>query len=378
MCALRVMVVDDSSTYRHAVRRVLSGIADVEVVATASNGQIALQKLAFTEVDVMTLDVDMPLLGGLETLAELGKLGPLPCDVVMVSGLTSRGAHTTLRALELGAYDFVSKPSGGSMAENERHLKNQLLPILAGLKARQIMRGDRPSHARRPPAAPSRPVAAQPAAPAHRARHDVDCETPVVARAHPVGVVAIGISTGGPAALAQVIPKLPASLAVPIVLVQHMPPGFTETLAASLDRKSAVRVLEANDGMYLAAGSVYIAPGGKQMRLVKRAGRLQVEVNDAPPENNCKPSADYLFRSVAAACGKRALGVIMTGMGHDGVAGLHEMRAVGAYILAQDAATSVVYGMPGEAVKAGVVDEVLALDQIPCRIERLLRVWGAR
>jgi len=370
MGALRVMVVDDSAVFRQAMSRVLATIPDVEVVTTAANGQVALQRLKALSVDVMTLDVEMPGLDGLGTLVELAKIDPPPCEVIMVSATTTDGAETTLRALELGAYDFVSKPSGASQALNEQTLRAPLVPIVTALKARRTGRGglvQRPLLRHEPPAAlvrPTGPLALR------------GCGEPAAHR-HPVDVVAIGISTGGPAALAQMVPMFPAGFPVPILLVQHMPPGFTATLAQSLGRKSDIKVVEAEDGITPRSGTLYIAPGGKQMRVVKR-GRVEVlELTDDPPEHNCRPSVDHLFRSVAELHGPRAVGVIMTGMGADGVAGMRQMRDAGAFTVAQDAATSTVHGMPGEAIKAGVVQEVLPLDKIACRLTLLARARGA-
>ena len=369
MSVLRVMVVDDSTVFRQAMSRILATIPDVEVVATAANGHAALQRLKVSPVDVMTLDVEMPGLGGLETLAELAKTTPAPCEVVMVSGATLKGAETTVKALELGAYDFVSKPANGSAAANEQSLRAQLVPIISALKARHLMRGHggpRPA-LRAIPAPP--PIAPRPS--------PLGGCGDLHAHHHPVHLVAIGISTGGPAALAQLVPMFPAHFPVPIVLVQHMPPGFTASLALSLARKSALKVVEATHGTRLAPGHLYIAPGGSQMRLADRPTGHVLEVTDDAPENNCKPSVDYLFRSVAEHYGPRAVGVIMTGMGSDGVAGLRLMRDAGAYVLAQDAETSTVHGMPGEAIKAGVVHETLALDKIACRLGLLTRARGA-
>ncbi len=187
-----------------------------------------------------------------------------------------------------------------------------------------------------------------------------------------IQIVGIGISTGGPNALAQVIPLLPENFGVPVVVVQHMPPEFTKALAESLNNKSKVTVVEGADNMALAAGTVYIAPGGKQMKLVRRGHNVCLKITDAPPENHCKPSADYLFRSVAKFYGKKALGVIMTGMGSDGALGLQKMKEKGALILAQDEDTCVVFGMPLEALNAGVVDVVCPLAQIAEEIVKIV------
>lgn len=341
---LRALVVDDTALYRKVLSDILTDLG-VEVVGTANNGKIALAKIEHLRPDFVTMDFEMPEMDGLETLRQMKKSAP-ETAAIMVSAHTRAGASITLEALELGAFDFIAKPEGASALQNVESMKSQLRPILASFQNR---RGIKQS------LRPSRPLPVSPV------------------RTGKIDVVAIGISTGGPNALTKVIPQLPANLGVPIVIVQHMPPVFTAALAESLDRKSPLRVVEGAQGMVLEPDMVVLAPGGKQMKLVSDGGKAQIAITDDPPENHCKPAADYLFRSVAQLYGKRALGVIMTGMGADGTRGLKEMKLLGARVIAQDETTSVVFGMPMEAIKAGIVDTVLPLDEIAGEITKLVR-----
>lgn len=357
---IRVLVVDDTVLYRKALTDVLAQIPNVEVVGTAGNGKIGLNKIEQLRPDLMTLDFEMPVMDGLQTLRELKKKKS-DVAVVMVSAHTSAGAAVTMEALELGAYDFIAKPSGGSLEQNREALLKQLKPVIQSVTTRRIL-----SRALRK--APSTPLPKKQAL-------AVAVPSPAVALkpAGRIDIVTVGISTGGPNALAVMIPLLPKNLRTPVVIVQHMPPVFTKALADSLDKKSAVHVKEAEQNELIQAGCVYIAPGGKQMRLARRAGGIAVELTDDPPENHCRPAADYLFRSVSKLYDNRALGVIMTGMGADGVIGLRLMKRRGARVIGQDKATCVVYGMPMEAAKAGVTDVVLPLERIAPEIVRMVQ-----
>ncbi|MBI5556073.1 MAG: chemotaxis response regulator protein-glutamate methylesterase [Deltaproteobacteria bacterium] len=369
---IRVLVVDDTVLYRKVLSEVLAMLPEVEVVGTANNGKIALAKIEQLKPDLMTLDFEMPEMDGLTTLRELQRLKH-EVAVVMVSAHTSEGAAITMKALEAGAFDFIAKPEGTSLEKNRQSLLSQLRPVIKTVAMRQLLRpalagaGKAGPAAR--PAAPVRPPVAPVEAKAQELARTVDAVRPV--QALPPGrvaVVAIGISTGGPNALAEVIPKLPRNLRVPVVIVQHMPPVFTKALADSLNQKSALTVVEAQGEERLEQGKVYIAPGGKQMKVVKKAAGEFLQLTDDAPENHCKPAADYLFRSVSAVYGNRALGVIMTGMGADGVKGLQMMKQQGAQVIAQDEASCVVFGMPMEAIKAGVADGVIPLSQISVEI----------
>ena len=356
--AIRVLVTDDTVLYRKVLSDILGEIPGVDVVGTASNGKIALDKIDQLKPDMMTLDVEMPVMDGLSTLRELKRVnGDLA--VVMVSSLTREGADVTMKALELGAFGFITKAEGSSLKENRKFLMSQLQPLIQSVSMRKNRRQARARQRSRQPV--------------RKAKSGV---VPMHVAASPPGrveVVAIGISTGGPNALAEVIPRLPKTLRVPVVIVQHMPPVFTKALADSLNQKSPLTVVEAADGEDLRAGKVYIAPGGKQMKVVRKAAGAVLELTDDPPENHCKPAADYLFRSIAKTYRNRALGVIMTGMGADGVKGLREMRQLGSQVIAQDEESCIVYGMPMEAMKAGIVDVVLPLGQIASEITGRIR-----
>jgi two-component system chemotaxis response regulator CheB len=336
---VRVLVVDDSMVIRRLVTEALASDPQIEVVGIAQNGRIALEKIASLKPDAVTMDIEMPEMNGIETVRALRRTHPrLP--VVMFSTLTERGASATLDALAAGASDYVTKPSNvGSFAESQHNIREQLIPKLKALT------GTRRVAVPATPPAPKVPSARRP-------------------RTGPFGVLAIGCSTGGPDALAHVLPTLPADLPVPVVIVQHMPPVFTRLLAARLDGQSKVSVAEAEHGEPLVPGRVLIAPGGRHL-VVRRSGTAVVaELTDDPPENFCRPAVDVLFRSVANVYGDRVLAAVLTGMGRDGEKGAHVIRDGGGEVVAQDDATSVVWGMPGAVAMAGQADQILPLQQI--------------
>jgi len=345
---IRVLVVDDTIFYRKIVSDILKELPDIKVVGTANNGQIALSRIKTLKPDLLTLDVEMPQMNGLELLEEIQK-NSLAVDCVMLSSKTERGSEATMRALELGAFDFIAKPDDDSPEVNKKRIKENLVRLLRAYKLRKSLRNG-PSPA--PKARQSTASAPRPAA-------------KPLKRNEKSQVVAIGISTGGPNALARLIPALPANIGVPILLVQHMPPVFTASLAANLDKKSPLTVKEAADGEEVLKNTVYLAPGGKQMKVATGGGLKKIiRISDDPPENNCKPSVDFLFRSVAREYGSKTTCVIMTGMGCDGRLGLKVAKASGAMAIAQDAETSVVYGMPKAVIEAGLADIVAPLGQI--------------
>ncbi|WP_300465169.1 chemotaxis response regulator protein-glutamate methylesterase [Desulfobacula sp.] len=352
-CLLRVLVVDDSVLYRKVLSDVLSNIPGVQVVGTATDGKVALAKIPYLKTDMLTLDFDMPELDGLEVLEHV-RIDHPDLKVVMVSAHTKEGAAITLKALELGALTFVTKPKTQNPLESKTVLLDQLVPIVKELIA-QIQ----PCLVDNGQAMPN-PIVSDPAP---------GKGTPQAGIGR-IQIVAIGISTGGPKALAELIPSLPEDLRTPVVIVQHMPSEFTAALAESLNQKSALNVLEAKNSMELKRGTIFIAPGGKQMKVVHVSGKSMLEINDDPPENHCQPSVDYLFRSISKVYGKHALGIIMTGMGADGVLGLRLMKRLGAQVIAQDKQSCVVFGMPGEAINAGVVDQVVPLNRIATEIVR--------
>lgn len=365
---LRVMVVDDTVVYRKIVTDVLADIPGVEVVGTAHNGKAALLKIRSLKPDLLTLDIEMPEMSGLELLERMQTEAP-DVGAVMLSTLTHKGGAMTMRALELGAFDFIPKPQSGTLAGNKAVVMDALKPILKAFQRSQSIRG----------ALRNRKVPIKAKA------------TPTPRKAGVVGgilqkrsgassIIGIGISTGGPNALAHALPQLPSDIGVPVVIVQHMPAMFTQSLAKSLDNKCALDVHEAIDGEPLKPNTIYIAPGGKQMKIVAGPdGRQRViKITDDPPENSCKPSVDYLFRSIAELYVGRATGVIMTGMGSDGTAGLMQMKNSGAFIIAQDEDSCVVFGMPKEPIDKGIVDRVVPLSQISKEIVKTLSNKGVR
>lgn len=369
----RALVVDDSVLFRRVVSDALAGLPGLEVVGTASNGKLALDRLRSLTPDVMTLDIEMPEMNGLEVL-EAMKASGSSTGVIVLSSQTLKGGAMTIRALELGAFDFLTKPQGSSPEDSLLQLRGQLQPILQAFERRREIREllgltSQPAPAAALAATPAATPAAAPAAALGR-------PTKVIRTAPPL--VLIGVSTGGPAALAQVLPALPADLPAPVFIVQHMPRLFTEALARSLQAKCALRVKEAADGEIAQRGVAYIAPGGRQMKLASgAAGQILIELTDDPPENNCRPAVDYLFRSVALHFPGRAIAAILTGMGADGAQGLRLLKRGGCTTIAQDEATCVVYGMPREAVKTGTVDFVLPLPKIAAAILRAVAEAGA-
>lgn len=364
---LKILIVDDAVIYRQILTRIVSGFDGVVLMGTAPNGRIALGKVALNPPDLVLLDAFMPELDGLETLKVLKADYP-QVDVVMLSGLDHETADLTVKALEAGALDFIPKPRKSEAAENAAELRGalaRLIPVARSHKyVRQIqnLSGTKPA---RPaaPAARSAPEPIPPASPPPAPR----------SRFGRIDVVAIGVSTGGPNALQMVVPRLAADFPVPILVVQHMPPMFTASLAERLNAASAIRVREGADGEFPRPGVMYLARGGRHM-VARRApdGQVALGLTDAPPVNSCRPSVDVLLRSLGMAYDGRVLSVILTGMGNDGLAGVTALARRGGYTLVQDQATSVVWGMPGAVVEAGKADEVVPLGLVAERIARLV------
>jgi two-component system chemotaxis response regulator CheB len=357
---LRVLIVDDTVVYRKIVSDVLSDLPDVEIVGTAHNGKAAISKVRSLKPDLLTLDIEMPEMDGLETLGHLKTEAP-DVGTIMLSNLAQRGGELTMRALELGAFDFVAKPQEGSMEENTKAIKNALVPMLRAFarhkEIKRILKGK---------------AVFTLAKEGHCGKAAQTLRKSVFPKREKADIVAIGISTGGPKALSQMMPQIPANLDVPVLIVQHMPPVFTRFLANNLNSKCRIAVQEAKDGEPLRPNVALIAPGGRQMKVAVGAdGETKiVRITDDPPENSCKPSVDYLFRSVAHHFVGRATGVIMTGMGSDGTLGLKLMKRNGATVIAQNEETCVVYGMPKEPIESGIVDRIAPLDLIAEEIRR--------
>jgi two-component system chemotaxis response regulator CheB len=350
---VRVLVVDDSVVARRLVTGMLDQDPGIAVVGSAGDGHQALEVLTRVEPDVVVLDVEMPGLDGLATLAAIRRRHPR-VRVIMFSGLTERGAATTLEALALGAADYVTKPPAlspsGAVLDDVREQLVTKVRVLGGEQ-------------RRVRAAPPLPDGGA-------ARRGWAGQV--------VEVVAVGCSTGGPNALGELLAGLPADFAVPIVIVQHMPPLFTGLLAERLDARCPLAVAEAQPGTELRPGQVWLAPGGRHLLAERQAGVVRLTTSLAPPENSCRPSVDVLFRSVAAAYGARALGVVLTGMGRDGVRGSAALHGAGARVLVQDQASSVVWGMPGLVAGAGLADAVVPLDRLAAELCRRVQAPGRR
>jgi two-component system chemotaxis response regulator CheB len=361
MPRIRALIVDDAVVMRKLITEALARDPDIEVVGTAANGRIGLQKITQVNPDIVTLDVEMPDMNGLEMLREVRRTHPkLP--IIMFSTLTRRGAEATLDAIAAGATDYVTKPANvGSVNESIARLEQELIPKIK-THCRAILPQRKDASRGGVPFAPKASESA-----ASRTVPVPRLPRPANAR---IEVVCIGTSTGGPNALADVLPLLPAHFPVPIVIVQHMPPVFTGLLAERLGKRSQIVFHEGVDGEVLRPGHAYIAPGGKHMTVQRTAGGLVLALNEDPPENSCRPAVDVLFRSVAATCGVGTLGVVLTGMGQDGAHGCRHIRERQGLVLAQDQATSVVWGMPGAVVDAGVADRVLPIQQVAAEIMR--------
>ena len=347
MAKIRVLVVDDSVVIRRMLSDCLASDPDLEVVGTAADGHISLAKIAQLAPDLVTLDMEMPVMGGIETLKAIRKTHPrLP--VIMFSTLTERGAAATLDALSFGANDYVTKPANvGSVSVAIQRIQDELVPKIKAL-------------CRRPAVTAPRPLVRVLPSTAAAAGGRID-------------ILAIGVSTGGPNALVAMLPELAVNFPVPVVIVQHMPPLFTRLLAERISAISGRRAREGEAGAVLAPGDIWLAPGGFHMEVEKDPQGARLRLHEGPPECSCRPAVDVLFRSVAKVFGNRALGVVLTGMGQDGMVGSQHIREAGGQILAQDEASSVVWGMPGAVSHAGLADKVLPLseiaDEINCRVQ---------
>lgn len=348
MSKIKVLIVDDSALVRQMLSEMLSSDKGIEVVGTASDPLMAREKIKQLNPDVLTLDVEMPKMDGVTFLSNLMRLRPMP--VVMVSSLTEQGADVTLEALALGAIDFVTKPKIDLAHELDEYTEEIISKVKMAAKANVQARDPQSLNVPK--------------------KHTADA---VLKKTGPANIkltdkiIAIGASTGGTEAIKDVLKMMPAD-APGIVITQHIPENFSRPFAERMNRESSMVVCEAEDGQQVLPGHAYIAPGSMHLMVVRNGARYICKLSDGPPVNRHRPSVDVLFRSIAQSAGKNAIGVILTGMGNDGAMGMKEMKESGAATIAQDEKTSVVWGMPGEAVKAGAVDTILPLSKVAGKI----------
>ncbi|KLU60370.1 chemotaxis response regulator protein-glutamate methylesterase [Peptococcaceae bacterium CEB3] len=336
-----VLIVDDSPFMRLALQKVLGLDSRLKVLGSAGDGKEGIAKLRALHPRVVTMDVEMPVMDGLQALDEIMRWQPTP--VIMLSALTTEGARATLKALELGAFDVVAKPTGSSGRDLAAMSRDLIEKVKAAAEVDPARLGVSPGRR------PSTEV------PANGVPHPQ----------YPVEVVAIGTSTGGPTALQTVLPRLPGNFPVPVVVAQHMPPGFTGPLAQRLNGICSLEVREGGDGEILRAGIIYVAPAGKQTQVVRRAGRLGLAIGEESPFPTLyHPSVDVLFLSLAREAGRGTLGVVMTGMGRDGAEGMKQIKALGGFAIAEAEESCVVYGMPRALVEGGLADRVTPLGEI--------------
>lgn len=353
MDKIRVFIVDDSAVIRRLLSDLLKEDPQIEVVGMAGNGELALPKIQQLHPDLVTLDMEMPVMDGIETLKALRKTHPkLP--IVMFSTLTERGSSATMDALSLGASDYVTKPANvGSVIEGMGRIREELIPKIKALCGRKGSAGAELAATPRP-----------------------EPRFPRVTRgsrvAGGVDILAIGVSTGGPNALAELMPALGRNFPVPVVIVQHMPPLFTRLLAERLGAISGFKCREGSEGQLLLPGQLWVAPGGFHMVTERVRDGVILHLNEERPENSCRPAVDVLFRSVAKCYGSKVLSVVLTGMGQDGLKGCEAIAASGGQILAQDEASSVVWGMPGAVSNAGLADKILPLKELAPEILKRL------
>ncbi len=339
---IRILVVDDSAIMRKLIIDILKRDPQIEIVGQAENGKKAVELARILKPDVITLDIEMPEMDGLTALKFLRKEVP-SSRVIMFSSLTQEGAKATIEALSLGAFDFVPKPSTKSFLESVKKIEEELLPKIKGA-TEQIKR--------KPFVLPKLTT---------RIRSGL------------YRVLGIGVSTGGPQTLSEIFKNLPGNFPAPILIVQHMPPLFTKQLADRLDKLSPLRVKEAEDGEPIKEGTCYIAPGDYHMVVKKENQQKIIHLHKGPPKNNCRPSVDVLFESLAEVYNGTCLALILTGMGRDGAEGAKLIKQKGGAVMAQDAESSIVYGMPRAVIESGLADEILSLTEIPKRLKEIFR-----
>ena len=381
---IKILVVDDSAFMRKVLSDLFKSQPDFEVVDIGRNGAEAVEKVKQHSPDVVTLDVEMPVMDGLTALEQIMAVKPTP--VVMVSSLTKAGADATIKALSLGAVDFVAK-SAGSISRIDEIEKDLLQKCreaagVSGNRLRATVAAVKPVilPERTAPAAPEKPLIVEKVLTVDNAAPSMTRTTSVSSVISGVDdwIVAIGTSTGGPRALQEVLTRLPGNLPCPTVIVQHMPPGFTKSLAERLNTLSELTVKEAADNDKLVAGTVYIAPGDFHLTLRRETSGTYVKLNKDPAIGGLRPAVDPMMVSVAETYGTKAVGVILTGMGHDGAKGMKAIKRLQGRTIAEDQSTSVVFGMPKAAIEAGVVDSILPLQQVAEGIVQCLKKGGLK
>lgn len=360
MKPIRVLIVDDSALIRKILIEVLEGDVEISVCGVATNGQMALEKLQTHHPDVVILDVEMPVMDGITALKEIRKQDR-KIPVIMFSSLTKRGAGATLDALAAGATDYVAKPANMSnLSEAMQRIQRELVGRIKTFFPKKPESFLQKNFSQKEAKPPEKKSATQRI---NRKKHSVD-------------IVVIGVSTGGPNALAEVLPRLPKDFPIPVIVVQHMPPVFTQLLAKRLSEATQIPVCEAENNALVTPGTIWLAPGDYHLVVEKKGLEYRFQTNQDPPENFCRPAVDVLFRSVLKAYGPNVLAVILTGMGSDGLASCQKIYEAGGEIIAQDQQSSVVWGMPGHVVKAGYVDAVLSLSEIGSAIvKRVSKVF---
>ncbi len=347
---IKVLIVDDSAFIRILVSDMLKGDPDIEVVGTAKNGRDGLDKIAALKPDIVTLDIEMPVMNGLETLTEIMKLKSAP-KVIMISSLTHKGGEVTLKALELGALDFITKPVASTVQYDVQHIKDELISKIKSISKSKGLYYPGPRSGAGTVSSKNKTAYSGSSV------------------SGPKHIVAIGASTGGPKALQEVLTKMPEDMPASVLIVQHMPPGFTKLLSERLDSLSDIYVKEAEDGDELKQGWAYVAPGDCHMLISScRDGNYRISISKEPPVGGHRPSVSVMMKSVAESGHKSMIAVMMTGMGKDGSEGILKIKEAGGKTIAQDESTSVVFGMPKSAINVGAIDIVAPLDKITTEI----------
>lgn len=378
---ITVLIVDDSPFMRLTLQKILSQDPEIKVLDSARDGREGIEKLQTLNPQVVTMDVEMPVMNGLQALDEIMRWKPTP--VIILSAVTTEGTEATMKALDYGAFDVVAKPSGGAGGDIQALARDLIEKVKGaaqvdptrlskkGIASRMTMKSSGYNAPQNTANNSSQPSNRLPSSPAGikgsilSSSISKSVSTSMAYPKYPVEIVAIGTSTGGPSALQKVLPQLPANFPVPVVVAQHMPPGFTGPLAQRLNGLCSLNVREGVHGETLRAGTIYIAPAGKQLQIVRRNGQLQLHIGDeAPIPTLYHPSVDVMFLSLAKEVGKGTLGVVMTGMGNDGQKGMREIKALNGFAIAEAEETCVVYGMPRAIVEAGLADRVVPLSEI--------------